>query len=272
MEYGTWFMWPRPIGRESVTFVEGDDGARYVAWQASGYNLWEWYRPMEDRPALYRDFVSLVVDGDDVDAAFRMLGPLDATWQKSVGLQGTFDEYREPVAYWLHNREVMAGVLDLHDALVKVPREPGAVAEIMDTPREHALLIPHGESVPGSLAFGVQNAVGDEGLPLFEHAEEAITRVVNYQMQDRVAFTMRRDAGKLGALSLDVQPTSLLGAMWLMLSRELMGNVATEPCKHCGKWFSMNASSVKRGKRFCSDKCRVDAHRKKNPVKGGETK
>lgn len=265
MDYGSWFSWPKPIGRESVALVTGDDGEQYVSWLPTGYNLWESYHPMEDRPAGFRDFVQLVCTAEDVDAAFRMLGPLDDGWRRCVQLKGGFAPYRESVAFWLHNAEIMRGAIDLHTALLA--RDPVAIDRVLSTPRMAALPTAAGATVGGE-QFGVQDVLSDveiAGFLKFEEAEERIVRVVNGQMKDRVAFVLRRDQNKVGYLSLDVQPTSLLGALWLMFSRELMGELVTSQCEACHEWFSMSPANAKRGKQFCSGRCRTAAWREEHP-------
>lgn len=66
-----------------------------------------------------------------------------------------------------------------------------------------------------------------------------------------------------------IAPSNLLGAMWLMFVREATGEVVIRACDYCHTLIPLSPTSAKRGKRFCSDACRLKAHRES---KGGESK
>ena len=58
-------------------------------------------------------------------------------------------------------------------------------------------------------------------------------------------------------LKLSLFPTSLSGAMWLQFARSVEKRSDFKVCPQCGDWFEV----VRKGKEFCSNRCRTRAHR-----------
>ena len=58
--------------------------------------------------------------------------------------------------------------------------------------------------------------------------------------------------------SLEINPSTLYGAMWLMVANEITMGIQMKPCQRdgCRKWFSRRSN-----KKYCSDKCRVYGNR-----------
>ena len=64
--------------------------------------------------------------------------------------------------------------------------------------------------------------------------------------------------------TLRLVPTHLLGAMWFQFAESIAKNLDYSKCETCGKWLEVSTgqSGVTKRTRFCSDRCRVEAHRK----------
>jgi hypothetical protein len=62
-----------------------------------------------------------------------------------------------------------------------------------------------------------------------------------------------------GAWQLQLQPPSLLDAIWLQFGQALTSNAVLRLCGNCGKWFEAGAGSGRRADAmYCSDRCRVE--------------
>jgi len=58
---------------------------------------------------------------------------------------------------------------------------------------------------------------------------------------------------------LEIKPTNLLGAMWMMLANDIGKGCDLQSCQNpgCGIWFNRKSN-----KRFCSDACKMAWHRR----------
>ncbi|HWF84026.1 MAG TPA: hypothetical protein VG222_04240, partial [Vicinamibacterales bacterium] len=59
---------------------------------------------------------------------------------------------------------------------------------------------------------------------------------------------------------------TLLGAMWLQCARVLSDNPTFKACEHCGKRFELAADKRRRNSLYCSDRCKVAAHRARRAI------
>lgn len=67
-----------------------------------------------------------------------------------------------------------------------------------------------------------------------------------------------------GRATLRFRPSRLIDALWFSLSEAIASGLEFRKCQECGKWFELTGHAGKRADRqFCSDSCRVTAHRKK---------
>ena len=107
---------------------------------------------------------------------------------------------------------------------------------------------------------------------VFDDSQESreFRGMLNRGLKDNVYPVIGRFPDYVGAGRILLSPSNLLGAMWLMFAREVTGESVVRMCDHCLNLFAMSADSARRGKRFCSDSCRLKAHRMKS--EGGETK
>jgi len=73
-----------------------------------------------------------------------------------------------------------------------------------------------------------------------------------------------------GAVRLTVQPSNLLGAMWLQLARAIEGKREYLRCEECGDWFDVGSDSSRSDRRTCSDRCRQRKYRRRVAQRGAE--
>ena len=93
-----------------------------------------------------------------------------------------------------------------------------------------------------------------------------IQQVINKNLAGRVSPRMLWDRDKLGLFYL---PASLAGALWLQFSLAVTGLEESDfrRCGYCDNWFEISAKAARKSRLYCSDSCRVSAHRKKRVKK-----
>jgi len=88
--------------------------------------------------------------------------------------------------------------------------------------------------------------------------------IVNTQLERHPVHMVLRDnpIPEAPAASLTVPPASFIAALWTQLGRAIADNPETKQCEECNAYFEITTEK-RSDARFCSDKCRVRAHRKK---------
>jgi hypothetical protein len=66
-----------------------------------------------------------------------------------------------------------------------------------------------------------------------------------------------------GDFTLHMVPNSLIGAMWLQCARVLTVNPTFKQCDYCQKWFELSPDARRRQSKYCSDRCKVAAYRRR---------
>lgn len=258
MDFGGDLKWPQPQPADLVRL--DDPGILWALSEVAGYGStgYEPYRPM-DEPTLFRAFAA-ITEADEALAFFRAYGPLLADYKACLHYTRR-DDYRESVQLWRSRALVMDEAVRLFDAVHTKDVDAAGVLlrdGLPDDPRR---------ALPGRLEdlyvpFGIRHFAQDpalEGLSLFEQAEHCIAAMVNDNLLENVGPELVY--GQAGAASLDLRPVNLLGAMWLMFTRAVLGQVIVQPCSHCGGWFAMSPGSARRGRMYCADTCKMAAHR-----------
>jgi hypothetical protein len=213
-------------------------------------------------PTIFRSF-AVITDADGALAFFRAYGPLLADFKACFHFDRR-DDYREPVQLWLSRAFVMDEAVRLFDA--KRKRDVDATSALLrdGLPGDPRLKGYGGRIKDMYVPFGIRFFAQDpalEGLSLFEQAEYVIGGMVNSNLHQNVSPELVYDASQAGGVSLDLRPVNLLGAMWLMFARTVLGQVIVQPCSHCGDWFAMSPESARKGRVYCADSCKVAAHR-----------
>ena len=85
---------------------------------------------------------------------------------------------------------------------------------------------------------------------------------VNKQLEERAAPRLAWSAER-PALELRLEPSSLLGALWLQLASAIARGVRFRRCAECGLWFELSPGSARSDKLYHSNACRTRAFRRR---------
>jgi transposase-like protein len=66
-----------------------------------------------------------------------------------------------------------------------------------------------------------------------------------------------------GRQGLYVNPKNLLGALWVQLAESIDKGQSSKRCSECGEWMLLAPGTSRSDREFCSDRCRVNAFRKR---------
>ena len=88
-----------------------------------------------------------------------------------------------------------------------------------------------------------------------------LVREVNQQLHGRASPKLR--IGDDGAFAEELEPMTLLTAMWAQVYGAITGNKSYEQCKGCARWFEVSGARGARTVRavYCVDACRVRSYR-----------
>jgi len=257
------FVSPRPA-REDVSL---DSTGDWVVWTPATTHRFLLMPVHDERPNLARDFVGAVGKAEDVRPAFALFGPLFVDWIDVIAT----GEYRERVADWLDASHTLSAAWALLNAL----REGDAtvINRIMaaaDAPPSASG--PDGLPVlSGTELADVARIFGRHEMPLHEQVLSTLATLTSNNLSREVDLRIEAAGAGVG-FRMEAVPRSLYGVLWLDLASTLIGDYVTARCEWCGDWFTMTPSSARRNKRYCSDKCRVAAHRARKQIdKGGGT-
>jgi len=99
-------------------------------------------------------------------------------------------------------------------------------------------------------------ARGDLIGPAIAH----IQRVVNENLKDGAAPRLLWNNDQT-AVSVHLVPKNLLGAIWLQVASAIERESSFRQCVQCGTWFEVSRQAGRSDKRYCSNACRIRAHR-----------
>jgi hypothetical protein len=246
---------------------------------------WRRYRPMEDKPVLYRTFV----DTDPTDTGIQdfadqygLLGLWGNVWPEDA--QTSMPVHGEPLTQWLACLSDLRDALTVWDVLLRRdqatlagwvemdvetdvpavrPSPEGPLARgrpflkerrVSDGMLAFALRDPHRyvvESLPPGNAWGW--ALAWLQAQINWHLTEYTTPFVEYDAEDDspVPFTMR------------TMPKHLYGALWLQLAVSMRGTDRDLQCRKCGNWFRVPPKARRPTTAYCTTKCRVQAARQR---------
>lgn len=78
---------------------------------------------------------------------------------------------------------------------------------------------------------------------------------------------IRIQARKGARATLQLEPPSLLQAIWLQVAGQITSGTEYKKCKQCPEWWPVGKGAYTSRREFCSDKCRVAWNRKQNKEK-----
>jgi hypothetical protein len=85
---------------------------------------------------------------------------------------------------------------------------------------------------------------------------------VNEQLELHTSARVLLDE-ETGRQGLYVNPKNLLGALWIQFSESIDSSTSSKRCAECGDWMLLAPGTSRSDREFCSDRCRVNAYRKR---------
>lgn len=245
------------------------------------------YSPIDDQPALFRQFAAL--------------DPAESTILKFANQYGWLHDY-QPVSGGKSPYEIYEPGRDRHGRLVRgEPIDPwiDAISEMrwaihlwdMIRTTDHQQLSKHirwvgmDKVVLYSDPQTAGSRSGSEQFPSIVHAEDAavlcaspfatryrrgfdawwpanvrLYQIIATRLQNNVSGTMTWQE-ESERLRLVFAPTNLLTALWLQFAQSVHGDTEYHSCQQCGKWFEVDSTAVRTSRVYCSSACRSKAYR-----------
>ena len=111
--------------------------------------------------------------------------------------------------------------------------------------------------------------LGGHAVNSANEADDAVTvarlfvqMTINRHLEGRVASRLlwhhESDLPRLR-----VTPCCLSSALWLQLASAVDRRSAHRRCRACGSWFEVSPDAARRSRKYCTDSCRVKAHRRR---------
>lgn len=256
--------------------LEGDDHFRKLDWiVAKEYRpfekLSEWtderfengiseYQPLKSA-GLHREFAALETNADDVMRFVKANGLLGEDTRELSG--GDLPQWGESLVDWLAHIEALRTLVALWDLY----RDPQTLWEdfyrivILDCD-----VVNLSDTCKDSLQFGHPLLYGEYYFPRHEIAlaeDESLTRHVARVFLKGVVSSVlhantRPEIDLLPGSQVQLVPTTLLGAIYVLFMQEIMGRTdAPVRCAACGRWFIPR----KRSRSYCDNACKQKAYR-----------
>ena len=232
------------------------------------------YSPFEKHTGLFRAFAAMRSEADVVVFANRF-GPLGAdlstaivdvvpevSWMRSTDLY-----WAEPIDQWLIEASDMARVVSLWDMVRTGGR---GVFRARLTRGSARLRIKAGSAELKHLNKDWLLAKKADDPDYFQEVAETdqkdwpqilLQQWVNRGAGGRTDMGLGLPAGK--DLSSTLMPRGLIGALWQQAGLAIDGHVEFLKCLECSDWFGISAAEARPEKRYCSNACRMRAHRKR---------
>lgn len=250
-----------------VVFLEDEHspGDRYLTdGQWMGHGRYRQYEPLKHFSGLFRTFADTPPTWEGIKGfadRFGLLGEgqwdisaVDGSFEQGRGEQrGDWEEaittLRETVRVWdaIQGEDVatLANYVTWRDD----PLEPLRVtAETDRIASSNAVVLAHYQSVtPGDLVTPARCLI-----------QAMITR----RLDRRANLVLRLDDER-AQLRIAIAPRSLLGALWLQFALAVDGDKHYRACDTCGTWFEVSPTAARKSRKYCSNACRVKAHRRR---------
>jgi hypothetical protein len=97
--------------------------------------------------------------------------------------------------------------------------------------------------------------------------KDAVLASLNRHLPHEVKQVVVADQ-QTGEVSLQLQPESLYGVMWIQFALAVAGTKQFRACTGCGEWFEVAPGVNRKNRVFCSTACRNKAFRKKIKTAG----
>jgi hypothetical protein len=270
------FFWPVP--RAGYRWVPGSDGQ--LRWLVKSPpagpsrlpNRVTW--PLRDKPDLFQTFAELETGEEEILAfanqhgrlglavaselhsALPLLGgrpvavaELRRDWDRAIRRMRLACELSAAIAgndravlrHCIHEESWGPGHFSDHAVRFEVPERPDAWLRV--TPRDpEAQLLRRGDLRRAAQVL-LQHAT-NEALELHTSAMVLLDEETERQ-------------------GIYVNPKNLLGALWVQFAQSIDSGGSSKRCAECGNWMRLAPGTNRSDRDFCSDRCRVNAYRKR---------
>jgi len=258
---------------ENIKEVSGIDGS--APWLVSLGNMARQYAPLS-KPTLHREFASLYNNESIVKFANRY-GLLGQYAIPLMPIGGGTMEFGESIERWKYESREMGILLYIWDLFKGqytgklsqlIKWTSGVIIEYKyeydDKLKEwQALPAPSNDIISGVAFTSIAGPHQHNELlerwkwgEVMEPARYYVCREINKHLEGHVTpqifpFLNSR---------IYLHPDSLLAAMWVMFSLEILGDTKPRRCDICGKWQVQN---LERSSFYCSSACRQEAYRRR---------
>ncbi len=247
------------------------------------------YAPLEDAPALYRQFGDRETTLESTLAFANEYGHLGGRGTRRViWTRDNKVAMGEPVALWTEEIKSMQRAIRLWDSLRAgqlqalsdefdkapfVELEPGNVkyepsakewqepvaASFIAPPVEMSYYVsPPIETV--SLEDRWEKYAGQRRIQMWALSE--IQALVNNHISGRLSPTLAW-SDETNSLQLRFVPDGLLSALWVQLAQAITLNKRYGQCAQCGAWFEISPRAARKNRVYCSNACKTRAFRER---------
>lgn len=247
------------------------------------------YRPLEAFPALFRAFAGTAPDEVGVKAFADKFGLLGGDVSEAIHESRAGQEpllIGEPLAAWTAEILAMRAALRLWDmsragdvhglahhvvwGTGKPPRTKpkltpaqqvmayagsgrGAVTVVTDELGARVVYHPTAPAIGGASPPWPD---GDLAGPALDYVQREINEHLHDRVEPRLLWSPDR-----ARLELRITPTCLAGAVWLQFARAVATGKSYRQCAVCASWYEVGQRAARTTRRYCSNACRLRAHR-----------
>ena len=269
---------------ESVRPRPSGDGGRAFVLEEHVEALTRPYNPLEQAPALFKNFAELEVDEMAICDFAVKWGLLGGPVRRQLASIADVDDPPTP-SYWIEFLEEweweilwIRHALELWDAyrskdaatlrtFITVdpewayPDEPKPLlasykADLRSEARWTTSRLP----VRSFMINILRDRTPSREVDLFGAALYAICFIVNQHLIPAAAVGMGLRTEHTG-IELCIEPNGLIGAIWLQFALAIDGSKDFRRCAVCRTWYACSTGQAKARRTYCSDACKMRAYR-----------
>ncbi len=213
-------------------------------------------RPIVEDSGLYRNFAALEPSPEQIVQFADCYGTL---WETMVG---------EPFHEWEFEIRTMRFLTEVWDAAET--RRTGVIAKHFRTDTSGRVSYPFAKTIMDYEPFGSLSrpaalrasdyAVAAKGAPL-PVARSFVIQAVNRRLN---ASGARIELDRFDVpYRLTIQPSNLLGALWLQFALSISERRTYQQCEACGRYMELSPDVNRADRRYCDNACRNRALRRR---------
>jgi hypothetical protein len=244
------------------------------------------YFPLREKTGLFRTFAALTLIDENILEFANGHGPLGPMIAKTVippgSKRGELNpfHYAEPLAAWREQISLMKWLVRVWDAL---RNDDHAFLRRFIEWKQGSAIAHFDASLDCPVAHGCEVIVGPDTDPRIRRKLKAgdLTDPACLYLQRSINKQLTQFPSQIRLLwdnsdsALFIEPTGLVGALWLQLALGIDGNRQYQVCGQCRQWFetgggqkrAIGADHHRADADFCSDACRQKAYRIRNGQK-----